>query len=248
MDLNKQRPEKQAFRADGKVELHHLFSTLQGEGPFAGVRSIFVRLAGCNLQCPFCDTEYTSQRELLSAGELAARVTNAATEALWHERRYTNAQKLVVITGGEPLRQNIGPLCSILVNSGYAVQIESNGVFAPGDELLALLYGIKPVWLCVSPKTSRINGATAAAASYYKYVLAADQIDPADGLPLLALGHKAAPRVARPPKNWQGDIFVNPMDAYDDTANAENLKATVQSATAFGYRMGVQLHKVAGLE
>ena len=47
------------------LEVVDLWQTIQGEGPFAGMRAIFIRLAGCNLQCPFCDTDYTSKRETL---------------------------------------------------------------------------------------------------------------------------------------------------------------------------------------
>src|SRR3954467_9071958 len=48
-------------RSDGNsLSIHSIFYTLQGEGPYSGCPAVFMRLAGCNLQCPGCDTDYTS--------------------------------------------------------------------------------------------------------------------------------------------------------------------------------------------
>jgi len=65
LSINQQKPEPRA-KGDGSIlDFHSMFFTIQGEGPFAGHRSIFVRLAGCNLQCPGCDTEYTQGRSVV---------------------------------------------------------------------------------------------------------------------------------------------------------------------------------------
>ena len=63
--MNQQAPEKQQLRGDGLLAVHSIFYTIQGEGPFAGETAVFVRLAGCNLQCPLCDTDYTSDRRMV---------------------------------------------------------------------------------------------------------------------------------------------------------------------------------------
>jgi 7-carboxy-7-deazaguanine synthase len=232
--LNNQAPEPQV-KGDGHVlDLHSVFLTIQGEGPFAGRPAVFVRLAGCNLQCPGCDTEYTKGRRLVDDQMVLLEVNKV---------RAGHPATLVVITGGEPLRQNIAPLCALLALSGYEVQIESNGVF-PVSEDLAVLLRASPVHLVVSPKTSRVSDTAAHHAMAFKYVLQAGQIDQQDGLPFRALMHKAAPRVARPPKTFKGPIYINPMDSQDEVLNEANMRATVASAMRFGHTLGLQLHKI----
>ena len=68
--MNLQPIEKRTKSADGLLSLHSIFHTIQGEGPFCGTPSVFVRLAGCNLQCPACDTDYTQGRRAASAQEI----------------------------------------------------------------------------------------------------------------------------------------------------------------------------------
>ena len=117
IDVNKQPAEKQHL-TDFTVEVHSIFDTIQGEGPFAGSPAVFIRLTGCNLQCQFCDTEYTSVREAITPVEALNRVKAAHGDS---------PRGLVVLTGGEPFRQNISPLCAALLHAGYHVQIETNG-------------------------------------------------------------------------------------------------------------------------
>lgn len=237
--MNNQPIEKQFINAEGMLDVHHIFRTIQGEGPFTGERAIFIRLAGCNLQCPGCDTDYTSKREKLTPVEICRKLTT--------DFPGFPTDGLIVISGGEPTRQNIGPLCFRLVQFGYQVQIESNGVRAP-DELTANLIRDDKVVLIISPKTKAISKVSAELAHCFKYVLRAGDIDPIDGLPLRALEHAAAPRVARPPDGFDGTIYINPYDEKDEAANQRHLEATAQSCSTFGYKMGVQLHKIIGVE
>ena len=236
--INPQSPE--AFEASNgaELDLHSIWHTLQGEGPFSGAPAIFIRLAGCNLQCPFCDTEYTQGRQRVKIQQIVERVVELRIE---HPRTH-----LVVITGGEPTRQNIDVLVFVLRELKFHIQIESNGVLAPSQDFLSWVIngGVSYV---VSPKTARICPQTRYA-SAFKYVLAADSIREEDGLPLQALGHKAKPFIARPPANFSGIIYLNPMDASDPVANRANLLACRDSALKFGYNMGLQLHKIVGVD
>jgi len=236
--INTQKPEP-AARGDGQtLDVHSVFFTIQGEGPFTGVRSIFVRLAGCNLQCPGCDTEYTKGRETWKVRHLVTLIHQLSMD--------NNAPNcLVVITGGEPLRQNIGRLCLTLAHIGHGVQIESNGVFPP-DSVTEGMILAGDAMLVVSPKTRHINRRTAELAMCFKYVLDAQSVSPDDGLPILALGHPAAGGVARPP-HPTCIIYINPFDAGDAEQNKANLEAVVNSAKAHGHVMGVQLHKLVNL-
>lgn len=239
--MNNQKPEPRAIGDGASLDLHSMFFTVQGEGPFAGHRAIFVRLAGCNLQCPGCDTEYTEGREAWLTRHIVLAVSQLAVD--------NNAPCcLVVITGGEPLRQPIGQLVIALRELGHPVQIESNGVLSPDPLLAPFLETANGQDLClvVSPKTSRINTLTAACANVFKYVLDADEVAE-DGLPIRALGHPASTGVARPPRDFAGRIYVNPYDSGDPVLNQRNLEAAAASAKAHGYVLGVQLHKLVNL-
>lgn len=105
-----------------------VFLSLQGEGVYTGVPTVFIRLAGCNLvpHCNYCDTLYSqdpSSGEELSVGEVVKRVSKLAS---WYKQ-------WVCITGGEPLWQEeeLGGLVSELKKGGYQVTVETNGSFKP---------------------------------------------------------------------------------------------------------------------
>lgn len=238
--LNQQAPLPVEREHSGFLHVHSIFNTIQGEGPFSGEAATFIRLYGCNLQCPWCDTDYTSKAELCSPLALADEVLNNYQMP----RKVPNP--LVVITGGEPFRQNITPIVKLLAGMDFRVQIESNGTLYPGDDFP---WSNRLVTVVVSPKTGKIHPTTARKAHVYKYVLSWDAVA-SDGLPETALSHTLGrhDRVARPPADWEGPIFLNPMDAQDEITNMENMKAVVRSVMTFQrFRMGIQLHKHARL-
>lgn len=244
MQLNSQPIEKREEAEDGSVDLHSVFFTLQGEGPFAGRPAVFVRLAGCNLQCPYCDTEYTAGRRRISPPALMTEIERAVPSG----KRFPH---LVVITGGEPFRQNIAELLFYLLDRGLHVQIESNGVLAPGG--IDNLIDHERLHFVVSPKTTRISSwwveaFVKGANLFFKYVIDSDSLE-IDGLPTLALGHKASTYVARPPAMLPASkIYVNPMDAKDDEQNRRNVEAVRDIALVHGYVAGLQLHKIFKVE
>lgn len=100
------------------------YKSVQGESSFAGVPCIFVRLAGCNLRCSWCDSEYT-----FSGGyKQTEDETVAAIEALAPVR-------LIEFTGGEPMLQarELVPLMERLLTAGYELMIETSGERPLGD-------------------------------------------------------------------------------------------------------------------
>ncbi|MBV8117603.1 MAG: 7-carboxy-7-deazaguanine synthase QueE, partial [Candidatus Eremiobacteraeota bacterium] len=98
------------------LQLAEIFYSIQGEGTHAGKPAVFVRLAGCNLSCGFCDTDY-SLKFFASVAEVVARVQQLAPEC-----------PMVVLTGGEPLVQAEAlDLIDALRGAGKRVHIESNG-------------------------------------------------------------------------------------------------------------------------
>ena len=232
MRENLQLPMAAQYNEHGSLHLHSYFPTIQGEGPFCGERALFFRLNGCNLRCPGCDTDYTSTDSLVQP----AFFVNTARELGWQHGA------LVVITGGEPFRQNIGPMIGKLLEAGYRVQIETNGVLAPDG----IPWDHDRFSVVCSPKTSRIHATIHQNALAFKYIIRAGEVDAEDGLPTRALGHAATPRVARPPAGSL--IYVQPMDEDDPAANALNLDAAIRSVMAHGHRLQIQVHKICNLE
>lgn len=230
--MNQQPIEKQNLDAEGFVDVHSTFLTTQGEGPFTGQRAVFVRLAGCNLQCPGCDTDYTSTRVKYAPLDLSLKVREISRET----------KMLVVFTGGEPLRQNIVPVIERLLEHGYTIQVETNGT-------LFLDLPSEVVVVC-SPKTSNLNLRLAGRIAALKYVVKAGDVRKEDGLPIHALDHAVGSRgVARPNQcNDHTHIYVQPMDEKDEVSNLANLHVAIDSVMDHGYSLCLQIHKIIGVE
>ena len=111
------------------MKVNEIFCSLQGEGCNSGVAAVFVRLSGCNLCCPFCDTHHESFTEM-SEGEIVETV------GTW-------PAAMVVITGGEPAMQLTPTLVASLHRINRSVAVETNGTLPLPD-------GID--WVTVSPK------------------------------------------------------------------------------------------------
>lgn len=115
-----------------------IFATVQGEGTSAGVPSVFVRLADCNLRCSWCDTKYTwdwtrydraAETIELEVEAIARRVLDASAEAI----------RNVVFTGGEPLLQqdDLVLLATQLRAHGFRFEVETNGTVSPTEAFAA---------------------------------------------------------------------------------------------------------------
>lgn len=219
-------PIRPPLPGDGsRLEVKTVFPTLQGEGPFAGQPAVFVRLGGCNLACDFCDTDFEDFAPM-ALDDLMPIVIDAAHDAEGILRR-----DLVVITGGEPLRQNIAPLCEALLVRGFRVQIETNGtLFRPLPERVAIV---------CSPKNT--------GKGYHP--LREDLLKRAQALKFLVSRHHPWYReVAEVGQTRHAiPVYVQPMDEYDDMKNHENLAYAVALAQTNGYRLSLQIHKLIGV-
>lgn len=144
------------------LHLAEIFYSIQGEGTWAGTPAVFVRLAGCNLACDFCDTDY-STKAIANVDEIVAAVREAGGDC-----------PMVILTGGEPLAQQATlELIDALRRDRRRVHVESNGTIfteLPDD-----------VWLCVSPK-ERVDPRMARRANEAKLIV--DERVPEEHLPL----------------------------------------------------------------
>lgn len=195
------------------LKVKKIFKSIQGEGYYSGHPATFVRLSGCNLDnllwCKtWCDTDYTGGSDYTIHSILSKCSTN-----------------LVIITGGEPFRQNISPLVLLLMSEGKQVQIETNGTLSNPD----FNYFLGVVIAC-SPKTKRINTDMYKHATYFKYVI--DDISTIDGIPITL----QKPRDEAP-------VYLMPKDS-NVLYTAKALKLCLEN----DYVLCLRLHQLLGLE
>ena len=111
--------------------INEIFYSLQGEGFWTGTPIVFVRFSGCNLQCPFCDTDHKGFSEMSGADILAA------------VRACGGACSRACFTGGEPGLQLDDALVALFHEAGYTLHVETNGT-------CVLSAGLD--WVTLSPK------------------------------------------------------------------------------------------------
>jgi 7-carboxy-7-deazaguanine synthase len=205
--------------------VQEIFLTLQGEGGQAGRPAVFCRFAGCNLWsgreedrakavCTFCDTDFVGM-DGPGGGRFASGADLAdAVERAWEGGA---ADRLVVLTGGEPLLQVDGEVIDALHGRGFEIAIETNGtILAPA--------GID--WICVSPKADAELVQTTGQELKLVYPQAGH--DPAR---FEGLGFER--------------FLLQPMDGPDRAANTE--AAIAYCLAHPRWRLSVQTHKYLGI-
>lgn len=122
-----------------EYRVNDLFYSLQGEGHNTGRAAVFVRFSGCNLRCPFCDTDFSHYEELTGQ-----EIVDKMLSVLPGGALPSSGFPIVVLTGGEPSLQADAPLIDLIHRAGFPfVAMESNGTHEPPANL---------DWLTVSPK------------------------------------------------------------------------------------------------
>ena len=205
--------------------MKELFLTLQGEGAQTGRRAVFLRFAGCNLWtgreadrakavCTFCDTDFVGT-DGPGGGKFAdAQALADAAAACWGD---TNAHRLVVCTGGEPLLQLDTPLVVALHARGFEIAIETNGTQVPPP-------GID--WICVSPKAEAPLVLTAGSELKLVYPQAKAMPERFDSLDF-------------------EHFFLQPMDGPAQSENTQSAIAYCLSHPR--WRLSLQTHKLTGI-
>lgn len=126
------------------MKVNEIFYSLQGEGLWTGRPAVFLRLSGCNLQCPFCDTQHLDGKEM------------DGDQILDEMGRYPS--RFVVVTGGEPSLFLTEAFVAKLKERGYYVAVESNGTH---------LLPRNVDWVTVSPKFEYVRDGKAALCSQH---------------------------------------------------------------------------------
>ena len=197
-----------------------MFFTLQGEGPYAGMPALFIRLAKCNLDCSFCDT-FFDDGDWMTYDEIDKKISQTILD-YWNKRDpfkqaptwvtrdgITFPNVVLVMTGGEPLLQeNISAFMKYQLKYFKEVQVESNGI---PDTVVP-----EGVTLVCSPKCMEKKGV---AIKYFapsktildradclKFVMSADPESPYSTIPDWALEWRN--RTGKP-------IYVSPMNVYN---------------------------------
>ena len=232
-----------------KLQVHNIFYTIQGEGPFAGRPAIFIRLTGCNQRCYFCDTVWDDDNDpVYEVLELCRKAIK-----LWPLK---HKQPLVVITGGEPLIQDLSMLVQALVIIyNFNVQIETAGTIHQ-----QWLYNdfAKKVHVVISPKTPKIQVLYAdknnlnKANLYWKYVISHRAQFNEFGIPIWntqvnSSSSKPLP-LAMPINIKTARVYLSPCDEYDEESNKKNKALVAKLCMDYGYKANIQLHKEFGLE
>jgi organic radical activating enzyme len=93
-----------------------VFRSIQGEGALLGTPMVFIRLAGCSIGCPACDTDYRVTRKA-GAADITAEAVAVRGNAAW-----------AWVTGGEPTDRDLGPLADALRSAGFKLAIATAGV------------------------------------------------------------------------------------------------------------------------
>ncbi|MBC7363329.1 MAG: 7-carboxy-7-deazaguanine synthase QueE [Candidatus Aminicenantes bacterium] len=123
------------MRLPPTLKIKEIFFSAEGEGLRQGEPTIFVRFAGCNLRCSFCDTKYAwTGGQPMSSPEILSKIVGISEHL---------PTRWVVLTGGEPLCQNLKPLVRELKKAGYLLHLETNGTRP---------LNFKVDWLTISPK------------------------------------------------------------------------------------------------
>ena len=216
--------------------VNEVFDTVQGEGAHTGMPATFVRLHGCDVGCPFCDTKYTwhinPAREIDADAMYSKTVaddTYAKVDPVGLASNIAGRQpRGVVITGGEPCIYDLTALTRLLADRKATVAIETSGTMPINVS--------DHTWVTVSPKIGMPGG----------FDVRADAVERADEIKWLVGNEKHITALLDFSKqhshHMTAAVYLQPL--------SRNKKATdlaIECATKYGWRVSIQVHALIGL-
>jgi organic radical activating enzyme len=213
------------------MEVNEIFSSWQGEGTYTGTPAVFVRFAGCNLNCSFCDTNHEKKFNM-TAREVLAEVDKLLIDT---------AIDTMVLTGGEPLLQkDFSKFVDYAMDDMWEVHVETNGTM--WNEKLFYCH------VTCSPKAgTKLDEKVQRAVNEYKYIIEDDvSISDGDGLPV----NVPRPNSKKKPQRLKARCItsVQPCDYGKDKKRSKRaLEIAKVVSQKYGYNLSIQMHKLIGV-
>jgi 7-carboxy-7-deazaguanine synthase len=221
----------------GQYPVNNIYPCVQGEGVQTGVAMVLLRLHGCGVGCPWCDTKETWDFVPEDEGTTLDEVLGTTTRYVWLDaetiastiaERFAGP-KWVLLTGGEPAQYHLVPLVEALHRRGYKVAIETSGTESGHFDA-----GLD--WVCVSPKLNMPGGK----AFRLDTLSSADEIKFVVGKPddIAVLEDLLAQATLKP----DAQILLQPV--------SQSPKATrlcIDTVQTRGWRLSIQIHKYLDL-
>lgn len=201
-------------------QVSEIYRTIAGEGYWTGMPVTLLRLQGCNLRCHFCDTDYSLDPK---AGE-----TMSLSQVVGEVSEMHRTGDIILLTGGEPTIQPIGPLVQSLCSFG-PVHLETNGTMPVADSVFIS-------WLTVSPKPTKVplDSDTLGRANELKW-LVGGQVD-VEALQTFLKSQGSS---------WREliNVSLQPVSLSEDAT-----KIAYEACLKYGWRLSIQVHRYIGVK